>query len=93
MVRNDVFYECDHLVVPSFWVLGVGGVLAADNDEVVLVIEVWIVSFGGLVKSDFGVWSGAANAFMIALVNLLVEGCVGVEDDGDAGFELDHRGA
>lgn len=64
--------------MPAFWVLSVGGVLAADDNEVVLLVKVRVVAFGGLIERDFGVWSGAMDAFVVALVHLLVEGGVRV---------------
>lgn len=90
IIRNDIVDEGDHLIAPSFWVLRVCGVLAADDDEVVLVVEIRIVAFYGLIEGDFGIWCGAVDAFVVTLMDLLVEGGVGVEDDGDTDFEFDH---
>ena len=90
MIRDDVFDKCNYLIVPAFWILCIGGVLAANDDEMILIAEVWVMSFCGLVEGHLGVWGGARNAFVVALMDLLVEWGMGVEDDGDADFEFDH---
>lgn len=88
MIRDDVFNEGNYLIVPAFWILCIGSVLAADDDEMILIVEVWVVSFCGLVEGHLGIRGGARDAFVVALVDLLIERSVGVEDDGDPDFEF-----
>lgn len=88
-ICDDVLDECYHPVMPALGVQCIGD-SSADDDEVVVVIEVGIVSFRGLVETDVCGGGGGLDAGVVASVDLLVKGGVGAEDACDADGEFDH---
>ena len=46
--------------------------------------------FCGLVEADLGCWRGGPDAFEVALVDVFIEGRMGVEDACDADGDFNH---